>query len=415
MAWFRSKEKQTGEVNFTAMGGKFATFLSLNGTMLSLPTELSDSNAFELATKVAEIYIPIDLVAGKVQKLMRTIHCVDEKGNEVKTPTNVKKILESPNPYYTMSDIYYNAILSIMSDGNRYLYSHSPSEKITQDNITGLFLLQPDAVQIEYKSDKSKYFDAVQLSDMIKCYRYDVTTKPISPERIRHDRYSFITGTKDFSIKAKSPLYAAQQNVNNTLAAYSARYNVFVNNGSALILCPESQNSAIPTVSDPQTRDAIMEDINSREGLVGNKQIKAISSVPLKAVNTLVSIKDLQPYDECREDMYMIAGIYEIDKDLLPSKEGATFTNKEVAETKLWNDVVIPFTNDLCDSLTYALRLNGIKFAVKTSNEGFLQSNRKTGLEADKIEIENLNALQQAGIDVSEQLKQISLKYGEQK
>lgn len=412
MGWFRDKKTVGQAVNFTTTKGTFATFKNLNGMMTSIPTELNDQNAYELSTKIAEIYIPIDLVAGKVQKLMRSIHCVNKKGEEVTMPANIQKLITKPNPYYQFSDIAYNAILSIMSDGNRYLYAHTPGGNPTQDNITGLFLLEPDMVDINYKADRSKYFDAVDLSSMIQDYRYKLFPNPISPSLIRHDRYSFITGTKEFSIKGKSPLYAAQQNVNNILAAYSARYNVYVNNGSAVILAPKVSDKAIINTTDPNVREGIKDEMNERDGLVGCKHIKSISSIPLEAVNTLATIKDLEPYEECREDMYMIGGVYEIDKDLLPSKEGTTFTNKEVAETKLWNDVVIPFAEDLCDSMTAVCRLKDMRFAVKVDGEGFLQSNRKTELEADSQEIDNLLKLKEAGFEVNERMKQIALKYG---
>jgi hypothetical protein len=416
MGWFRTKEEQSQPVNYEKdKNGNHWYTLQLNGLTIRIPTELTDSNGYELAQTVAEIFTPIDLIASKLQKLSNDIYFVDMQGNEQPMPNQIRAILDKPNPFYSIQDIAYNFAFSLVSDGNSILYTRSTGKKVTMDNITGLFLLEPDKTTIQLKSGRPKILDTIDVTDLVESYKYTIDSKEIDPKYITHTRYSMLKRSDNDFMWCRSPLVAAKQNIDNILAAYSARYNIFVNNGSAVIIAPkQGAGSGLEDSGSlaPNQRDRIVDDINSRNGLVGNKSVKTISSIPIEVHNTLATIKDLQPLEECLADMYMIGGILEIDRDLLPSKDGTTFTNKEVAEAKLWSDVAIPMANDFAQVLTSALKVKDGRLMLRTNNVGFLQSNRKAELEGDKIEIENMIAIE--AMADGEFKKQMVKKYGKE-
>jgi hypothetical protein len=400
--------------SFTQLSdGSFFTYLNVSEQIL--PLKLSNDNGYLIASQLAEVFFPIDCIAEKVAKLFETVHLENSAGKEIRMNSNMQRLFSKPNIYDgSFTDLIYNFVFSELSDGNGYLYFKCPqdTEKITKDNVQSILLLQPDKVQIQLKTTEMDMLKAATIEDYIQYYDYSLTVDKISPKFIIHSK-SYLKDRSTSDYRGLSPLFAAKNNVDNLLAVYQARYNVYVNNGTAYILFPQQKNqNDLAAALNPAKRDDIIKDINNRFGLTGDRQIKAVSDTPLAGLNTLVSIKDLMPLEESVANFLAIAGIFGVDKDLLPLKEGTTFTNKEVAEAKIWSDIAVSYANDICKDLTNMFGLTNEKIAVKTSDIGFLQANRKLELESDKILIENLTALKNAGINTTMQLNKLYEKYG---
>lgn len=391
--------------------GNTFTFIGNDG--FRTPDELTEDNGYKIANSVGEVFFVIDTIAEKVSKLFDTVYITDTNGKEVTMPKNIKKLIDAPNIYTSgISDLIYNYVFSELSDGNGYLYAKciNGAIRVTADNVQQLYWLESDEIDIKLNNDYRNYLKAVNISDYVDFYRYKKTGDEIKPTFIMHSK---VTGKSrsNYSYKAQTPLYAVKQNIDSLLASYSARYNSFANNGASGYLCPDNNNTTTEgIINGIHSRDKILADINNRNGITGKRNFWGIASTALRFVNTLGTIKDLMPYDEALQNFLIIAGVYGIDKDLLPLKEGTTFTNKEVAEAKIWNDIAITYANDICNDLTMLFGLKNQKFAIKTETVGFLQSNRKTELEADKIEIENIKLLKEAGIISESDIKQISNK-----
>jgi hypothetical protein len=268
-------------------------------------------------------------------------------------------------------------------------------------------------VKIELRQMGKNYLKASTIEEYVNFYQYEATgDKYIKPMFVLHSK-SYMKNRSNSDYRGLSPLYSVKRNIDNLLAVYSARYNVYVKNGTAYILFPKVTNAQqqMQTILNSSVRDDIIVDMNSRHGLTGDKQIKAISTTPLEGINTLVGIKDLMPLEESEANFLIIAGALGIDKDLLPLKGGTTFTNKEVAEAKIWNDIAVTYAQDICSDLTNMFNLTSEQFAVRTDGVGFLQTNRKTQLEADKVLIENLKSLQEAGLNTNEIMNKILTGY----
>lgn len=411
--WLKSK--------FTdkSIGGNGMTWTAFNANNVKIAKELTEDNGYDIATNVGEVFIPIDIIAEKVSKLFDTLKLVSNSGKDITMPKNIQRLIKTPNIYTSgISDLIYNYIFSELSDGNGYLYAKciTDAQKITVDNVQQLYWLESDKVDIKLKGDERDYLKAAVLSDYIEYYEYTKTNDRIKPEFILHSKVSGkYRGNNTY--KAQSPLYSAQSNINNLLASYSARYNSFVNNGTSGYLCPESGNLTTQDIVNKTTsRQKILDDINERNGITGNRNFWGISSTPLKFVNTLGTIKDLMPYEESLANFLIVAGIYGVDKDLLPLKEGTTFTNKEVAEAKVWSDIAITYANDICTDLTNLFGLTDSHFEVESANVGFLESKRKVTLESDKIEIENIKTLIDSGLFSDQEVKVFKMilidKYG---
>jgi len=351
---------------------------------IQIPDSLKDDNAFTLANTVSELYYPVDFYADRASKLRYFI--ADKNGTELPTsPYN--RFLKSINPIYSFADLVYQYIFSYMSDGNGISYITVPSsfKTINPDSISRMDILQPDLVDIDEFTNMST-LSISSLNDLIRRIKYNDNTLQsnyLDINRVRIDTLD--QSRREYSnVLCKSPLYKAKRNIDNLLATYSARYNVYANNGSAGYLVKKSTSgNNLSEIVDPTTRQTILDDINQRNGITGRRNFWGISSVPLEFINTLAHIKDLMPFEETLNDSIAISSVYQLPRELVMGAESTTFNNKSEAERSVWENGLMSMVETARYNLTRALYLDkvGLQIGVDYSSVSALSENE--GAEAD--------------------------------
>lgn len=390
--------------------------------MLETPLTLTDSNAVDLAKSVSEIFFPIDFVADRASKL-RYFIC-DKKGNEV--PDNdINRFINSPNPLQTFGDYCYEYIFNALSDGNTIVYKQVPTTykgKPSISNISRIDVLNPDYLSLTEYSNLSR-LSISNKTEFIKSAKYkDATTKETTLNTELLSIYNIDSNFRESTnLFAKSPLYRASKSINTLLAAYSARYNVYKNNGAAGYLVKKnySENGVMAAVN-PVDRDAMLKDINDRHGLTGRKSLYGISSIPIEFINTLVTIKDLMPFEETMADAIQIAGVYQIPANLIPRDEQAKYENQLEAEKSVWENTIKSMVNVFCENTTKDLMLDqmGYRICADYSSVSALAINEKSTEEVLSARIENLikiSSLRTGAVvdkDVDTEIKKIIDYYG---
>lgn len=375
--------------------------------------KFDQSNAYELANTIAEIFIPIDAIAERCSSLRYDI--IDVNTKEVITPQgNLKRLLDKPNPLDRFTDIIYQSIFAELADGNSYVYTKTADSIVnpTYDNISNIWVLKPNVTKPILHKEISNPFLMKEVSDLVDYYRtFFFYEHKIKPRYVLHTANLGITQTGT----GRSPLFACEKNINNILAVYQARYNVYAKNGNAGILAKApvgGGGASLQEAIDPITRDTMLKDLQDRNGLIGDKNFIGMSSVPLQFIKTLGTIKELEPFDETLENAIKIAGVFGVNKELLPKKDNATFSNQTIAEKSFWQNVIKAFAYDTAKSLNkiYYLPDNWTFMPNFTGIEA-LQEDKKAGLEADGLFIDNLDKLKANGIDMTEAYLTIQERY----
>lgn len=379
----------------------------------AIPDKLTDSNAFRLANTVAEIHFPIDYMADRASKLRYYI--TDRNGVEIPESSELNRFLTKINPFYSFSDLMYQALFSYLSDGNLFHYLSVPQSyrNVSVNNITRLDVLQPPQTSIREYNNVSELL-ATDVSDFIKEARYySGTTQRY--DQLRTDRlklYRFdATRKEDSAILSRSPLFKAFRNINNLLATYSARYNVYVNNGAAGYLVKKSATGGIEaSLTD---RKDIVDQINDRHGLTGNRRLWGISSIPLEWVNTLSTIKDLMPYEETLENAIKIAGVFQIPSDLVPRKDHSTFDNQAGQERVVWENSLMSLIDTMCNYFTrsFTLDQSGYKIIADYSSVSVLSVNESEIESQITAKLQNLEKLRSMGYNVENEITKILQSY----
>lgn len=376
------------------------------------PKKFSPDEAFSLAGSIAEIFYPIDMIADACSSLeydvvdAKTLLPVDFGS------ANFKKLFENPNPYSKFSDLVYQGIFNKFSDGNCYDYTKIPDSYRNPnfDNITNIWTLSPDVTKPELKKAIPNPWSVKEKNDLIESYKTFFFYKhSIDPRYIKHNTLFEI----ERNGKGRSPLMAVEKNINNLLAVYSARLNVYEKNMNGGILSADTKGgSDVMAQVDPIEREKIMKDLKDRNGLTGNKNFVGISSIPLKFIKTIGTIKELEPFDETEVDAMAIASIFGLDSDLVPKRAPSKYSNKIDGERKLWQTVIKSVAIERGVELAQAYYLpDGLVFYPNFQNVEILQEDKKTSYDADKVLIENLVSLKENGVAVEENFKKIKDKY----
>lgn len=417
MAWYNFNKKSNSQkvTGFSEQDNSGQWMQYFNQYINSLSNDkipnFSDEIAYELACNVAEIFIPIDAIADRVAGI--DYQLVNESTGEIyESKGNLKRLIEQPNPFDRLSDIIYKSTFSELADGNSYLYTKTPKSIVnpTIDNISNIWVLKPNVTSPSFLKEIGNPFLMKSKEDFIGHYKtFFMFKHEIEPRYVLHRTCLGL----DENGKGKSPLTRASRNINNILAVYQARYNVYAKNGNGGIMSVDGgKGSSLQDAIDPPTRDAILKDLQSRNGLTGDKNFIGLSSIPLKFIKTLGTIQELQPFEETEENAIKIAGIFGIDPELIPRKGSSTFTNKAGAETGLWQNVVKSMCEDKAKDLTKAFYLpDGIIFKADFSKVEALQEDKKTSLESDTILIDNLAKMTEANIDVKQAYNNLQEKY----
>lgn len=379
---------QVKNINIVEHGNDYDT--ERVGT-IQIPDTLKDDNAFNLANSVAEIFNPIDFFADRASKLRYFV--ADKNDNEL-TGNEYKRFIEEVNPLYTFSDLIYQASFSYLADGNLYLYQNVPSmyERANAKTISRLDVLNPNYVSIDEYTSLSK-LDVIRVNDFIKrVYYYEGKRREIDKEKL------FIFGydwqTRDYSsFICRSPLFKSYRSINNLLATYSARYNIYVNNGAAGYLAKKSNpKNELEETLNPTDRDAILKDINNRNGITGNRNLWGISSVPIEFINTLADIQRLMPFEETLEDAIKIAATYQLPAVLVPRKDQSTFDNQREAERSVWENALMSVVDTIASYFTKAWMLeNGVHIKADYTTVSALNENQ---IDVEKLKTAKIDNLQ---------------------
>ena len=418
MAWYdgfgkKSKKSPTGYAEQDNSGAWISYFNQVLGSLNSgkLIT-YRDSTPYELACNVAEMFIPVDAIADRAASVDYDL--VYEKTGELyEAKGNLKRLIDKPNPFDQLADIVYKDVFSKFSDGNGYVYTKTPEslKNPTIDNISNIWVLKPNVTKPVFLKYIANPFLLKDKKDLIEYYKtFFMIKHQIEPRYVVH---STVLGLDENGCGI-SPFTRVERNINNILAVYHARYNVYAKNGNGGILskAPSVSGSSLQEAVDPITRDAMLADLQSRNGIVGDKNFIGISSIPLQFIKTLGTIQELQPFEETESNAVTIAGIFGVDAELIPRKGSSTFTNKNDAEKALWQNVVKSVCEDEAKILTQAYYLpEGVVFRPNFSKVEALQEDKKTAYEADGLLIDNLDKLKASGQTVDTAYKNITDKY----
>ena len=340
------------------------------GNMLSVFTGgYSESNMMLLVQTIPEFMFVVNAVASRVKN--GVFKLVDKDGNEVTDNKLWNKIKERPNWQFSFEEFIWHAVVDRLVTGNRYGYSYIPSTMaVKHKNIQALWLLPPHYVFMVMKTPRPSYLTTLQASDYIDHYHYNGgdTMSDITPEYVVHDVYMKLGDATDIITgKGISPFKAGEKPLSNLTAVYCARNVIYVKRGASGMVVSAAKDAGGSVALTPGEKKEVQEDIQERFGLGGGQSPWGVTNQPVAWVKMGANINELEPFRETEASCAALCGIIGVPIALMPKGEDAKFSNLDIAERNIYENVIFAEATSICKFLTTLGRFDELEYKIDVS------------------------------------------------
>jgi len=313
----------------------------------------SCENLYTLYKNISEIQYPLNFIVNRVKNVQIVVKKISSDSKEDSIEWNNKRLnqlLEKINPYYSFKDYIANSILMRLLDGNSFCYAAcDPAfSKSFYKYCDNFFVLPSQYVEINKINSTIDIFSAKPIKEIIKDYTltFGGNWVKYNIDNILHIRDSFNFNNSD--LRADSRLISQKYSIGNLMAVYEARNVIYTKRGALGAIVSEIGDATGKVVMSETEKNAVHESFN-KYGLSYGKKQYIISPVPVKFIQMGATIKDLEPFRETFIDAANIAGIFGINKDLLPREENSTFDNQKTIEANIYPSVIFPLVQSELD------------------------------------------------------------------
>jgi hypothetical protein len=362
---------------------------SIKDILDTLRGEYTDRTLINLFSTVAEIFAPIDAIASRAAGARFGFRKKSTKAIVDNNPGLTRLIGDAVNPFQNFQQLFYEAIVYEYCTGKEFWYNNIPDTlAVDYKNIATQYNLPADRITIEVP-ERIKIFSAIKIEDVIQKYILDKggnDETPFTTNTVLYRRRANLNW-KARKIEGRSPLLSAEMAIANLIAVYQARNTIYVKRGAmGMWVSKKTDHSGNVSLTPTEKRD-LRDELQKDYGIAGNVKKKhtiGYTDAPVDFIQSSMSIKDLEPFEETKADAAAIYGVLGVPYELAPKPQGETFSNQLTAEKSFYQNVIIPLVASYCKSLTNAWGIGKWDYELYATwgHIEVLQDNKKE--EADR-------------------------------
>ena len=323
----------------------------------------SSNNYFNTFKTISEVQFPIQFICDRA----KNANIVLKKWSDdsiVWDNKQINKFLEKPNPFYSFKDFISYYIQMKLVLGNAFVFANvntSMTRSIWQ-YCDSYYILPTNKVKIETNKTKSIFFSD-KITDLVKHYELSVNgwsgaINKIEPSVILHSRDFYDFNDSDGSLMSFSRLDSQKYTLANLVAVYEARNVIYTKRGALGAIVSKVGDASGNIPLEPNDKKELHEEFNAKYGLNNKKNLFNISRFPIDFIKFGATIAELEPFKETFNNAVQIAGIFGVNKELIPREGNSTFSNQNSAEISAYRNTIIPIVNTLLTELNQFLGLN---------------------------------------------------------
>jgi hypothetical protein len=257
----------------------------------------------------------------------------------------IYELINNPNPMQSWSDVIY--CLSV----NDALYSNAfafcPPRTA---NIRNLLVPIPShKMQIKLSGKTLRQMD---IDGLIDGYIFEYDTNKL--EHFENEEILYFTTTDGINvINPTSKIVSLKYPLSNIKASYNKRNVLLENIGAIGILSAQKSDMAGAIPMDPQEKRGIQQDWYRRSK---DELIITEANVDWKPMS--FPTRDLLLFEELTADKLAIIDAFGMNANLFSSETGSTFTNVRDSIRMVYNDTIIPETEQLYRNISNQMGLS---------------------------------------------------------
>jgi hypothetical protein len=291
---------------------------------------------------------------------------------------NLYNLLKQPNPFQSTYEFWKQFEIFKSVFGNAYWYTTLPEGFTDPLDAYSLVNIWPQYITPIYTG---QLWDAKDKSDLIKYYlfQFGKLRKEFDPLSIVHRNDVRITLNPDQLTMGTSRLQSLSRPITNIDKAFESRHVISKNRGALGIFSGGTKDQVTGTMPlSPKNKTEIQEDFK-QFGTLEHQWQYIFTRFPLQFQRTAMSVKELMLFEEVAIDIIHIATKFGVPEVLVKAYlEGATFENQEASERRLYQNTIIPETDDDVIALNNYFRTEerGFEIVGSFAHIPVLQKNR---------------------------------------
>ena len=341
-----------------------------------------------------KLYIEIPELRAVIEKRASMMSankpCLYDKNGEKVENHWLMDMIHHPNAIQSWSDVVFSIGVQDALYSNVFCYSPKRTA-----GIRNLFVPLPaDKVKIHLTGKKLKQMDAEDLVSKFT-FRYDDdTTESIDWE----DMVYLITDDGMNIIKPVSRIETLRYPLSNIRAQYHKRNVLLENIGAIGILSAQNNDigGAIPMT--PEEKQKIQNDWYNRQK---DEVIITEANVDWKPMS--YPTKDLLLFEELTADKLALIDAFGLSYNLFSQEKGVTYTNVRDSIRMVYQDTIIPETQQMYDSIIkqFGLDKEGYHLKADFSHLPVLQDDEESKAITQKIKAETLEKIVAMGVELT--------------
>lgn len=250
--------------------------------------------------------------------------------------------------------------------GNSMVYGNVPvGFKNKFEYLSSLWNCWPQYMQIKLTG---QYFDATKISDIISGWRFEYGTyrRDFASEDVMLRNKPAID-PMDGLVLGRATAYSQTRPLSNIDMAYESRNSVMANRGMDVILSSgkEDDNGPVPLLHEEH--DEIKKAIKGY-GALEDQEWAFFSSLPLNVTPINRDVRKLGLFEEIATDTIALCHAWGVPEILVKLYlQGATFENQEASLRALYQNTLIPESEDDDVELNSFLGLDDTEWCIASS------------------------------------------------
>ena len=341
-----------------------------------------------------KLYIEIPELRAVIEKRASMMSsnkpCLYDKNGEKVENHWLMDMIHHPNAIQSWSDVVFSIGVQDALYSNVFCYSPKRTA-----GIRNLFVPLPaDKVKIHLTGKKLKQMDAEDLVSKFTFKYDDDTTESIDWE----DMIYLITDDGMNIIKPVSRIETLRYPLSNIRAQYHKRNVLLENIGAIGILSAQNNDlgGAIPMT--PEEKQKIQNDWYNRQK---DEVIITEANVDWKPMS--YPTKDLLLFEELTADKLALIDAFGLSYNLFSQDKGVTYTNVRDSIRMVYQDTIIPETQQMYDSIIkqFGLDKEGYYLKADFSHLPVLQDDEESKAVTQKIKAETLEKIVGMGVELT--------------
>jgi hypothetical protein len=274
-------------------------------------------------------------------------------GEDVVETDPLLDLFESPNPFMSGLEFWETIYKHLEIFEIAYIYKLVPTGfKNTSKNVKRLFPLPANVVSPKVKYG-AKLTSISDLKEFVEHYDVSIggVTYQIAPENMWVIQKSSLRLDNENILTPNNRLDSCRWAISNIQVANEAKNVILTKRGALGIFSNGAKNEMSQTLGFDSEDEAKFQEKLRQHGLLHSKDQFMLTNLSLDYNQINLPIKNLELNDGLDYEQKVIADVFNFDLLLLNQIKGSTFSNKKEAQKGFYQNVIIPGTNLLAESI----------------------------------------------------------------